>query len=113
MAKEEHSRSKAGMGGKKTSSKKSGKKPHHLEIHRGKSGGFIVHHHFKNDAGEMPEEPEQHVVPDLNSLQSHIADNMGDQGPAPTPSPDVSQGQPAPAAGPAPAPAAQGPAPSM
>lgn len=99
MADEKHSRAKAGMGGSKKSSKKSGKKPHHMEIHRGKSGGFVVHHHFKPDAGEMPEEPEQHVVPDLGSLQSHIADNMGDQGPAPAPTPQAT-------AGPAPAPAA-------
>lgn len=97
---EHNSRAKSVMGGKKSSSKKSGHRPHHIEIHRGKSGGFIVHHHFKSDAGEMPQESEQHVVPDMNSLQSHVADNMGDQGPAPAPAaaPAAATG---PAAGPA------------
>jgi hypothetical protein len=86
----EHTRSKAGMGGKK-SSKKSGKKPHSIHIRRGKSGGFIAtHHHQADDGGQAPE-PEDHVVPDLQSLQSHIAENMGDQGAAPPPSPDMSQ----------------------
>ena len=106
---EHASRAKSMMGGKKSSGKKSGKKPHHIEIHRGKSGGFIVHHHFKADAGGMPEEPEQHVVPDVGALQDHVADTMGDQGPAPSPSP-----APAAAAGPGPAaPAGPAAAPGM
>jgi hypothetical protein len=74
------------MGGKKSKSK-SGKKPHHLEIHRGKSGGFIAHHHFSpEEDGSMPE-TEQHVVPDMNSLHDHLDQTMGDQGAAPAAAP--------------------------
>ena len=86
MKSESSSRAKSGMGGKsKSSSKKSGKKPHSMHIKRGKSGGFIVtHHHLPDETGAMAE-PEDHVVPDMDSLQSHVQDGMGDQGPAPMP----------------------------
>jgi hypothetical protein len=107
MAEKSHasSRSKAVLGGKGKSKSKGGKKPHHIEIHRGKSGGFIVkHHHDLPEDGGAPEEPDQHIVPDMDSLQSHVADNMGDQPPMPASA--------APAPAPAPAPAAGGPAPA-
>lgn len=94
----ENTRSKAGMGGKK-SSKKSGKKPHSIHVKRGKSGGFIATHHHQAEDGQAPE-PEDHVIPDLQSLQSHMAENMGDQGAAPAPSPDMSQQQAGPQAPP-------------
>lgn len=62
-----------------------------MHIKRGKSGGFIVsHHHAPDETGAM-QEPDDHVIPDMQALQSHVADNMGDQGPAPPPSPDMSQ----------------------
>ena len=102
------SRSKAVLGGKGKSKSKGGKKPHHIEIHRGKSGGFIVKHHHLADDGAAPEEPDQHIVPDMDSLQSHVADNMGDQPPMPAPA--ASAAVPA---GPAPAPAGPAPAPGM
>jgi len=97
MAKETVSRSKAAMGGGHKSKKSSGSKAHSIHIHRGKSGGFVVHHHSKE--GEV----EQHVLPDLASLQQHIGDQMGDQGPAPAPTPDPTQQAAGPVAGGAPA----------
>ena len=104
-----HSRGKSAMGGgskSKSKSKSGSKKPHELHIRRGHSGGFIVKHSHKMDAdtGEMPPE-EEHVLPDLSSLQNHVADNMGDQGAAPAP-------EAAPAAGPVPAAAGPAPAPA-
>jgi hypothetical protein len=106
MAKE--SRSTAGMGGSKKSSsksesKKSSKKHvHKMEIRRGASGGYIATHHSKPKPGEMADEPEEHVLPDMNQLQQHLSENMGDQ-------PDQ-QAQPAPQGG---APAAGPAAPAM
>lgn len=106
------SRAKAVLGGKGKSKSKSGKKPHSIHVKRGKSGGFIVtHHHAPDDAGVTPE-PEDHVVPDLDSLHQHVDDSMGDQGPAPVPeppTPDASAGgsaavAPAPVGGAAPPP---------
>jgi hypothetical protein len=96
--KTDSSRAKSVLGGKKESekkaSKKSGKKPHKIHIRRGKSGGYIAEHHFQNSPDEEMQEPEEHVVPDLDSLRAHIAEHLGDQGPAetappePAPSPD-------------------------
>jgi len=104
MAEKSHasSRSKAVLGGKGKSKSKGGKKPHSIHVKRGKSGGFIVTHHHAPDADGQTPEPEDHIVPDLDALQSHVADNMGDQGAAPPPTPEPA---PAAAAGPAPAPA--------
>ena len=82
MAKE--SRATAGMGGGKKSGKSGksgskGKHPHSIHIKRGASGGFIVTHHHKAKEGEQAQEPEDHVVPDMDQLQQHLAENMGDQ----------------------------------
>ena len=86
MAKTTKSRAHSVLGGKSKSASK-GKHPHSIHVRRGKSGGFIVtHHHAPDEDGTTPE-PEDHVVPDLDSLQSHMAENMGDQGPAPAPTP--------------------------
>ena len=113
MAEKSHasSRSKAVLGGKGKSKSKGGKKPHSMHIKRAHSGGFVVtHHHAPADDGTMPE-PEDHVVPDLDSLHDHIDQNMGDQGPAPTaPPPEAAAAAPA---GPAPAPAGPAAAPGM
>ena len=103
--KESHagSRARAVLGGKKSKSK-GGKHPHSIHIHRGHSGGFSVQHHFENGPEEAPEPDQTHIVPDVPSLQDHIAQNMGDQPPAPmAPQPDAAQGGGAPA-GPAPQP---------
>lgn len=103
MAKETSSRAKNGMGGAKRSSKKSGKKPHSIHVHRGKSGGFLAEHHFDNSGkgpDEPPDLPETHVIPDQASLADHMASQMGDQPPAPQAPPE--QAQAGPQAGPAP-----------
>jgi len=114
MAEHHSSRATSGMSGKKSSKsggKKSSHKPHSIHVRRGKSGGFVAEHHFKNDSpDQMAPESEEHVLPDMAALQDHMAQNMGDQGPAPAapPAPDPSQtaqaGPPPAAAGPAPAP---------
>jgi hypothetical protein len=98
MAKETVSRGKSAMGGHSKPKKSSGSKAHSIHIHRGKSGGFILHHHPKDPGGAV----EQHVLPDLAALQQHIGDQMGDQGAAPAPTPDPTQQVQAgpPAAGP-------------
>jgi hypothetical protein len=107
MAKSSSSRAHSVLGGSHKKSKSKGKKPHSMHVKRGKSGGFIVTHHHAPDEAGMAPAPDDHVVPDMSALQSHIADNMGDQGPAAPPSPDMSQAGPgagappaAPAAGP-------------
>ena len=113
MAKEEtHSRSHAGMGGKKSSSKKSGKKPiHETHIRHYKSGGHEVTHHFKEDDGTVtPGDPA--MMADKAALMAHLQSTVPDNGSAQAapPSPDMSQAAP-PSAGPAPA--AAGPQPGM
>jgi len=91
----EHSRTKSAMGGSHKS--KSGGKPHSIHARRAKSGGFIATHHHKPDEnGAMPE-PEEHVLPDMESLQAHMASNMGDQPPAPPAAPPAAAGGAAPA----------------
>lgn len=87
-------RAKSSMGGKKSSAKSGGKKPHSIHIKRGHSGGFVATHHHQPDETGAAMPSEEHVVPDLSSLQDHIASNMGDQGPAPmSPPPDAGSGQ--------------------
>lgn len=76
------SRAHAAMGGKKSSKKhSSGKKVIEIHIRPGKSGGFIVKHDLKHDdkdvMGGVPmPTSEEHVVPDMPSLQQHLADHM-------------------------------------
>ncbi len=97
MAESNH-RAKSGMGGSKKSKSKSGKKPHSMHIRRGKSGGFIVEHHHMPDEDGMTAPTEEHVVPDLQALQDHVAENMGDQGAAPqSPDPNAQAQSAAPA----------------
>jgi hypothetical protein len=106
MAEKSHgsSRAKAVLGGKGKSKSKGGKKPHHLTIRHGKSGGHIVTHHFEPDEDGMAQPDEEHVLPDKSSLLDHIDQNVPDN-PAPPPTPE-------PAPSPAPAPAAGGAAPA-
>jgi hypothetical protein len=95
----ESSKGKSALSG----SHKKSKHTHEMHVRRGKSGGFIVKHHHEPDEQGMAEAPEEHVVPDMSALQSHMQENMGDQPPVGG----------APAAGPAPvagAPAAPAPA---
>ncbi len=116
MAKDTHSRAHSVLGGSHKSKGKKGKKAHSMHIKRGKSGGFIVQHHGAPDENGMtPPLDDPHVVPDMSALQSHIADNMGDQGPVAPPSPDMSQAGPgagAPPAAPAAGPGAGAPPPA-
>lgn len=93
MAKTTKSRAHSVLGGKSKSASK-GKKPHSIHVRRGKSGGYIAEHHFKADSPDQPiPESEEHVLPDLEALQSHMADNMGDQPDQEAqPSPDMSGG---------------------
>lgn len=73
------SRSKAGMGGGK-SGKSHKPSAHEIHIKRAHGGGFIVKHHKKKKAGQIDmEEPQEHVVPDMDQLQQHVADHMSDQ----------------------------------
>jgi hypothetical protein len=102
MAKE-HSRAKSALSG---GHKKSGGKPHSIHVRRGHSGGFVATHHHKPGEDGSMQEPEEHVIPDIDSLNQHMASNMGDQPPAPAappPDPAAAQGAPPPAAGGAPA----------
>lgn len=108
MAKTTKSRAHSVLGGK---SKSKGKHPHSIHVRRGKSGGYIAEHHFKAESPDQPTpESEEHVLPDLDALQAHMADNMGDQpDQAPSPSPDAGAGvgpaqPPAGAGGPPPPP---------
>ena len=79
------SRANSHMGGgkSKSKSKSSGKKPHSMHVKRGHSGGFVVTHHHQPDESGAMAEPEDHVVPDMASLQDHLQAGMGDQPPAP------------------------------
>lgn len=97
MAKEESSRAKHGMGGKKSSSK-SGKHPHETHIRHFKNGGHVVTHHYKNDDGGMePGEPD--VMADKAALMSHLQDTVPDNGPAAAAPPPEEAAAAAPAAG--------------
>jgi hypothetical protein len=77
----------------KTKKKKGGKHVHEMHIRHGASGGYIAKHHFKPGADGMPQEPEEHAIPDMDALQQHVADNM-QPGPQPSPQPQP-QGPPA------------------
>ena len=102
------SRAHAVLGGSHKSKSKSGKKPHHISIRHGKSGGHIVTHHFEPDETGASTPDEEHIMPDKAALMDHLDQNIPDN-PAPqAPPPDASA-----AAGPgagAPPPAAAPPA---
>lgn len=84
-----HSRTKSAMGGKSSG------KAHSIHVRRGKSGGFIAHHHHAPDADGMTPPPDEHVIPDIGALQAHMQDQMGDQPPAPAPQPPQAVAGPA------------------
>ena len=113
MAKTTKSRAHSVLGGKSKSASK-GKHPHSIHVRRGKSGGYIAEHHFKAESPDQPTpESEEHVLPDLEALQSHMADNMGDQPDQEAqPSPDAASASPGasptPGGGAPPAPMAPG-----
>jgi hypothetical protein len=68
-------------GEKKPAAKKSGKKVKGMHIRKAHSGGFIVKHDMSTEAGadgKMPEQ-EEHAIPDMAALQSHMQDHMGDE----------------------------------
>lgn len=83
MAKKPTGKVHSTMGGKS-------KPVHRMHIRRGAKGGFIAEHHFKRQGEEMPEEPEEHVISDLQGLHDHMDEHMADQpdqqsAPAPAP----------------------------
>lgn len=97
MSKVEGARAMRAMGAEKKEkgSSKSEKKVHKMEIRHGASGGYIVTHHQKPKAESMmsgAQEPQEHVIPDAEALQQHVAANMGDSEPAPGASPDQAAG---------------------
>lgn len=76
----------------KKSDKKSAKKQvKGMHVRRAKSGGFIAKHDM--DEGQTGQ-PDEHVLPDMSALQSHVDDHMGGE---------MQESAPAPAASPAPA----------
>lgn len=90
------SRSKSGMGGRK-SGKTSKPGPHEIHIKRAHGGGFIAKHHKKKKAGQlMDEEPQEHVLSDLDQLKQHMDEHMGDQPPAGQGGMEEETSQPAP-----------------
>lgn len=98
-------RAKSHMGGSKPKSKSSSKshsKPHSIHVKRAHGGGFIATHHTKSKPGEDIQEPQEHVLSDMNQLGQHMQDNLGDQPPAggaPVPQAMPQGGAPTPQAG--------------
>ncbi len=75
--------------GEKEGEKKAEKKPAKkvkkvkgMHVRKATSGGFIVKHDMDNvggpSDGKMPEQ-EEHAVPDMAALQSHMQDHMGEE----------------------------------
>lgn len=94
MSKEPSSRGKSALGGSRGKSKKSGgSKPHSIHVRRAKSGGFVATHHHKPDFEGAMQESDEHVLPDIQSLQAHMQDQMGDQPAAPV-APPLQAGPP-------------------
>lgn len=99
----------------KKDSKKSG--PHEIRVRHGASGGYIAEHHSKKakagdgscpSCGQSTEPDAEHVIPDLDELQSHMQDNMAEQAPASSPDAAAASAAaaPPPAGAPPPTPAA-------
>ena len=82
--------------------KKGGKsKVASIHVRRAASGGFIARHEMEQGKGEdagTGGAAEEHIMPDMPSLQAHMASAMGDQ-PAAMPPPGNGQPQPDPGAG--------------
>jgi hypothetical protein len=82
------SRAHAAMGGKK-SGKRTGRKVRGMYVKPGKSGGYVVKHDLepqsKEDAmnammgGQDSPNTEEHAVPDLASMQAHLAQHLPEQ----------------------------------
>ena len=72
-----------GGGGKKSKSKSKGKKKHVHEMHirHSANGGYIAKHVPPPGADQM-QGPEEHTLPDMDSLASHVQDNMASPPPA-------------------------------
>ncbi len=75
--------------GEKEGEKKAEKKPAKkvkkvkgMHVRKATSGGFIVKHDMDNvggpSDGKMPEQ-EEHAIPDMAALQSHMQDHMGEE----------------------------------
>lgn len=72
------SRAKTAMGGgSKKDKKKKGKKAHKMSIRRSANGGYIAENHYQPEqAGGAAPEPEEHALPDMDSLLGHVSDHM-------------------------------------
>lgn len=80
---EKESRAKAVMsGGKKKSKKKSKSKGgkhhvHKMHIRHAANGGYIVEHEALPSTDGSPQGPNpEHALPDMESLQAHVGENM-------------------------------------
>jgi hypothetical protein len=74
MAEEKAAPAKKVMGGK--SKKKKSGKVKHMHIRHATSGGYIVGHDMAQTPGQPMQEPEEHAVPDIAALQSHVQEHM-------------------------------------
>jgi hypothetical protein len=95
--KKKNDRVSAVMGGKKSdkkedkkpAKKKGGKKTKGMHVRKADSGGYVV----KHDAPEGEAVGEEHVMPDMAALQSHISERLegeeAPQGASPAPTPAV------------------------
>ena len=62
------------------------KKPKRMTIENGESGGHIVKHDHADGTSE------QHAIPDMKSLLSHVSDHMGEDAAAAPPEPPPGMG---------------------
>jgi hypothetical protein len=93
--------------GEKEGEKKAEKKPAKkvkkvkgMHVRKATSGGFIVKHDMDNAGapsdGKMPEQ-EEHAIPDMAALQSHMQDHMGEEASAGAPAAAAPAAEEAPA----------------
>jgi len=96
-------RARAALGGHKGGAHKAHKgHVHSVHVRRAAGGGFIAKNEREQDPNDpgMGGPPEEHVLPDQESLVQHMQDHLGDQ-------PAAGQMQEAPAAAAAPPPQGQ------
>lgn len=53
-----------------------------MRIRRAANGGYIARHEQESKPDEMMQEPEEHIIPDIAALHSHIDEHMGAGEPA-------------------------------
>lgn len=98
MSKAKGTRALRAMGGsEKKKDEPKNHKIHKMEIRHGAKGGFIVEHKkpVSESMASGPQEPEEHVIPNMAALQQHVQDNLGDSQPAQGAEPDPAEAAPA------------------